>query len=112
MMPALSFMAMAAFLGMMLPAHAHTAASGWAYDMSCCSTQDCTAVPDGRVTAGPDGWQVSLQPGDHPFAPDGMSVVVPYADKRNRVSGDDLFHICIGRITRNILCVYAPPMGF
>jgi hypothetical protein len=111
MMPALSLLAMAAFLGMMLPARAHDAPSGWAYSSDCCSSIDCYEVPDGRVTAAADGWRIKLQPGDHPFVPRGLTATVPYGDARVRQSGDEHFHVCLSMSTSHVLCVYAPPMG-
>jgi len=48
---------------------AHDAASGWAYDPFCCNgdseTGDCQMIPSKSVKVTPNGYRVTLVPGDH-----------------------------------------------
>lgn len=93
-------------------AAAHTAASGWQYDTVCCSGMDCHEIPDSAVSATSDGYQVTIQPGQHPFITDKTgprTYVVPYSKARQ--SKDEHFHLCIRPSDQNFLCLYAPPQG-
>jgi hypothetical protein len=94
-----------------LPTRAHNAPSGWAYDGSCCSTRDCMPIPTEAVTTAPDGYRVELPPGLHPFAPGGISLLIPYDSPKLRPSGDNLYHLCITP-AGGVPCLYQPPQGF
>ncbi len=82
-----------------VPALAHEAPSGWAYDAACCHNRDCRPVQPGEVTAGPSGYLI---------APTGE--VVPYSSAKVRPSGDGSMHRCmIGGDTSNpTICIYVP----
>jgi hypothetical protein len=95
-------------LFMALPLRAHQAEAGWLYDSSCCSGEDCAQVPDGLVTPTPDGYRVQIGVDDHPLAFGPIDVVIPYGDKRIVHSHDEHFHVCIGKTTNSIFCVYVP----
>lgn len=96
---------------------AHEAASGWSYDISCCSDRDCQAVPSGMVRATPDGWLVQIPPGVHLTAPDGFEAIVPWDSPQIRPAQDGMFHPCIApaagshRPAPVLLCLYVPEMG-
>jgi hypothetical protein len=87
---------------------AHQAEEGWLYDSSCCSGEDCAQVSDGLVTPTPEGWRVRIGVDDHPLAFGLIDVVIPYGDKRIVHSHDEHFHVCIGKTTNSIFCVYVP----
>ncbi len=93
------------------PVLAHTAVAGWPYDKECCSGLDCAPVANAQVTATPEGWLVRIRPGDHPLAVHATTKLIPYGDRKIRVSGDENFHVCLGARTQTIFCVYVPPMG-
>lgn len=87
------------------------------YDPACCSDQDCARVSPSKVTAGPDGWIVELQPGDHPLVSTFVSHTVPYGDRKERQSMDGEFHACVhlpGPVHegQGLICLYVPPMAF
>lgn len=86
-------------------------AHGW-YDPACCSGQDCMAVPVNSITPTPDGWLVDIQPGEHPLVSHRLTQIVPYDDRKARVSQDQDFHACVGKHTQSLFCIYTPPMGF
>jgi hypothetical protein len=101
--------------------HAHEAPSGWQYDSWCCNTRDCAKIPASAVRAGRFGYEVVLQPGEHPMVPDGYAFVVPYTATEGgraqlRISQDGDYHACI--LPANSIrkepeprCFYAPPPG-
>ena len=72
-------------------AAAHDAPSGWAYGSECCSTMDCFEEQDKNV-----------------------GEVIPYADKRVKISKDAKYHRCtrLGdpKMPRSI-CIYVPNRG-
>lgn len=80
-------------------AKAHNAPSGWQYDLSCCSDQDCGPVEDGVVTERKDGIHV-----------EGHGVLSE-TDPRVRWSRDGQDHLCLSP-TNKLLCVYRKPKGF
>lgn len=103
-------------LGAVLAAHAlcwtvlltgearpHSAPSGWAYPLECCSNQDCREVADADVFEGPDGYRLVAS-----------GEVVPYADARVKDSPDGRFHWCStgGSDTGRTICLFVPPRGF
>ena len=89
---------------------AHEAPSGWEYDAACCSDRDCGVMPFNRVTPGPDGWRVRVEPGEHHYYPGALDVVVPYDSRQIRHSQDTEFHLCLTS-TGHLLCLYVPPLG-
>lgn len=86
-------------------AKAHSAPTGWIYPSECCSGRDCAEIPTSAVKEGPNGYQVTLLPGQHPMikaAP--HSFLVPYGTEK--VSPDGLYHACLSPTLR-LLCFYA-----
>ena len=92
------------------PAAAHKAKSGMAYEAWCCSGKDCAEIPDESVSAGPDGWVVTLWPGQHPMVTKPIHRVIPY--RTARPSEDGRFHLCLWPTEADDRCFYAPPQGF
>lgn len=80
-----------------------TFAHSW-YDPWCCNERDCAPIPFRAVEAGPDGWIVTLEPGDHPIVQSRVVHVVPYADMRPSQDGD--FHACILHDKGAMRCFY------
>ena len=74
------------------------AAHAW-YDYDCCSGRDCQALPDQSVDATAAGWLVKLS-----------GEVIPYGDKRERVSPDTQFHGC-QKPDGTMRCLYVPTPG-
>ena len=100
----------AAALAVMAPtASAHQAPSGWTYPLACCSNRDCTRIADDRVRITPDGYVVSLQPGDHDFVPEAaVTFPIPFDDAQHAPDGE--YHICIDE-QMNLLCFFAGAVG-
>jgi hypothetical protein len=91
-------------------AHAHQAPSGWTYDAWCCNTMDCAKIPARSVKPGPNGYTVTLNPGDHPMIVAPQSYFIPYG--KERPSGDMDFHACILPGQLDVMrCFYAPEGG-
>jgi hypothetical protein len=104
-----------AFLGFLfaVPALAHMAKSGWAYDADCCSDRDCAEQPDEMFEEVPGGWLIK---------PSG--VVVPHNSvtyPKDKMSKDEHFHLCTGAdmlghgagdpASKSVYCLYRPPFG-
>lgn len=83
---------------------------GQEYSSFCCSGSDCAPIPATAVTAGPNGWRVTLGPGDHPLARNQVSHLVPYGTERRAVDGR--YHACLFPTEQTLRCFYAPPQGF
>jgi hypothetical protein len=88
------------------PLRAHS----W-YDHDCCNTTDCFPVADAVVTATPNGWLVRIKPGDHPLAFKESTFLVPYTNDKVRMSQDEKFHVCLGKHTNTLFCIYVPGTG-
>ena len=84
---------------MTLTLAAHEAPLGWAYDYECCSGVDCRQAKVREVI---DGYIVPS--GD----------LIPYGDKRVRLSKDEFFHwrTVRGEDGTPTLCLYVPNRGF
>lgn len=82
---------------------AHDAPSGWSYPFSCCSNQDCRPVATKAISEKPQGYVINI-----------TGEVVPYADKRVRVSPDGEFHWCsvAGEEKSRTLCLFVPPHSY
>lgn len=100
--------------GAAFPAVAHEAQTGMVYEPFCCNgdanTGDCFQIPSETVKAGPDGYQVTLRPGDHPLVTAPQSWIVPYKDARPATDG--AFHACLFPKETDMRCLYAPGQGF
>ncbi|WP_271899220.1 hypothetical protein [Candidatus Phyllobacterium onerii] len=85
------------------PAAAHEAPSGWAYGSECCSTMDCFEEQDKNVETASNGFHIK-----------NTGEVIPYADKRVKMSKDAKYHRCtrLGdpKMPRSI-CIYVPNRG-
>lgn len=82
---------------------------GWSYPAICCSNRDCAPIPDSAVKTGPDGYRVTLMPGDHPFVDTQVSYLIPYKEAKD--SPDGIHHICLNPDGK-MLCFFSPPRGF
>lgn len=65
------------------------------YPSECCSGQDCDRIEASAVKTPPDGYLVTLPAGGHSQVHEARQWLVPYADKRIRVSPDEHYHACI-----------------
>lgn len=72
------------------------------YHLECCSGRDCSPVVDSEVKATPSGWFIRR-----------TGETIPYGDeKREKLSEDGRFHICILPWRPNeVRCLYVPPGG-
>lgn len=68
------------------------------YEAECCNTSDCRPAQPDEVRELADGYHV-------------WGTVVPYGDKRIRVSVDNDFHVCGFQRSRFVRCIYVPGRG-
>lgn len=69
---------------------------------------DCDQIPDHAVKVGPDGYVVTLEPGEHPMVKERMTFVVPYSEAEK--SPDGRAHICISPTLKR-RCFFIGHMG-
>lgn len=81
------------------------------YDPACCSGEDCARITTSAVSVAPEGWHITLGAGDHPMLQGDFEQVFKWDDRRIRKSQDGDFHICIGRATAYVYCLYVPEFG-
>lgn len=88
-------------LAFIQPVAAHEAPQGWRYPARCCWSPatapagrpgDCDEIPTSSVKVGPDGYVVTLQPGDHPMVKEPITFTFPY--DKTETSPDGLYHVC------------------
>ena len=91
-----------------LTVNAHQAPSGWSYPVQCCSGIDCGEIPTSAVKETPDGYRVTLKPGDHVMIQAPFDTVVPYA--KAKAAPDGAYHICLSPALQ-VLCFFAGPRG-
>jgi len=95
-------------------ATAHDAATGWSYDPYCCNGNaehgDCQMIPSKTVAITPDGYRVTLRPGDHRLVTRSHVFLLPMT--RAMHSGDSDYHICLFPNEDTPRCFYAPDMGY
>jgi hypothetical protein len=91
------------------PAWGHTAPTGWAYDNFCCGGQDCQSITLDHVEITPEGYVVTLGPGDHKTAKREHRKMFRYEDVRR--SQDENFHACILPNSQELRCLYVPDFG-
>jgi hypothetical protein len=87
---------------------AHQAPTGWAYPFECCAGIDCAEIPANAVKETPDGYRVTLSPGEHPMVKAPFAAVVPYASARS--APDGAYHICLSAQLK-VLCFFAGSRG-
>jgi hypothetical protein len=86
-------------LALAVKAVAHEAVSGFVYPASCCwgpsagRTGDCGEIPNASVREGPNGYELSLVPGDHPKVNAPLKLTVPYG--KEQISPDSKYHVCL-----------------
>lgn len=91
--------ALASLIAMAVNAYSHEAASGFQYPAACCwgpaagRTGDCGEIPSKSVREGPNGYELSLIPGDHPKITAPLHLTVPYG--KEQVSPDSKYHVCL-----------------
>lgn len=97
---------------------AHTTATGIAYPPSCCNSAathpngDCAPISSANVVARPDGYHVTLKPGQHPkLLTKGYSAIIPYKLARALPVDDGQFHICLSTDGQVRYCFFAPGQG-
>lgn len=72
---------------------------GWAYPIRCCwgpatgRTGDCGMIPASSVVEGPNGFEITLVPGEHPKVTAPLQLTVPYGKEEH--SPDGAFHLCL-----------------
>lgn len=59
---------------------------------------DCDAIPTSAVKVGPDGYVVTLNPGDHPMVKEPLTFVFPY--DKTETSLDGGYHVCFSSIMK------------
>jgi hypothetical protein len=93
------------------PAFAHMAPSGMKYDAYCCQGTevhgDCAPIPSSDVRATPDGWVITIRPGDHPMATKVHVFTKEYGSEHHSTDGQ--YHLCLFPNENNVQCFYAPP---
>jgi hypothetical protein len=88
--------------------HAHQAPSGWSYPVRCCSGIDCGEIPASAVKEPPQGYRITLKPGDHVMVKAPFETTVPYAAAKP--ARDGAYHICLSPALK-VLCFFAGPRG-
>lgn len=105
-------------LALLLAALAAPAAAHSWYDPACCSGNDCAMVKPSAVEITPDGYRVTLEPGDHPIVAVRTIAIIPFGHKRERRSRDGDWHVCVahspawepGGEGQHVYCLYTPDM--
>lgn len=96
-----------------ISARAHDAPSGIPYPARCCWSPeaapagrpgDCDEIPTKAVKVGPEGYIVTLSPGDHPMVKAPLRVVVPY--EKAEPAQDGMYHICFA-YDMSVRCFFA-----
>lgn len=91
------------------PAFAHQAPTGWAYPFECCSNKDCGEIPASAVVEGPNGFVVTILPGQHDMVKDApVQYLIPYGTEKP--SPDGLTHICLNPALK-MLCFFTGNRG-
>lgn len=75
-------------------AYSHEASMGWKYPFSCCGEGDCSQIAGESVKQTPNGYEISLLPGEHPqIKTKSFHYMVPYAIARTSLDGE--YHLCL-----------------
>jgi hypothetical protein len=116
MIPAFIAVWFSALFAALTPAWAHQAPSGVPYLPSCCSKEDCGAMPDSAVEELGGGYvRMTFKPGSHPmWGPERThDLVVDFEPKHRRDPLDGDWHGCIDP-RRDVveICYHPPARGF
>lgn len=90
-----------------------TRAHSW-FDPWCCNDRDCQPIPDSAVKITPQGYVITLAPGDHPMLAketQTRTYTVPYANARVSLDPEQRFYACIYPDPSSMRCFYAKPSG-
>lgn len=94
-------------------AEAHQSPGGMVYDPICCNGDgehgDCAPIPSRDVSIGRTGYNITLNPGDHPGVHVTHNFTEPF--KAARISTDGQYHVCLYPTENYLRCFYAPPQG-
>lgn len=88
-------------------------AHSW-FDPWCCNDRDCQPIPDSAVKITPQGYVITLNPGDHPMLSKETgprTYTVPYANARVSLDPEQKFFACIYPDPSSMRCFYAKPSG-
>jgi hypothetical protein len=93
---------------------AHESHKGFKYESYCCNgnaeTGDCQMIPEKSVRITPNGYEVSLAPGDHRLVTRKHQFNWSQGDARRSEDGE--YHLCLYPNEDTPRCFYAPDMGF
>ena len=92
-----------ATLGLLGPARAHDAPTGWKYPWACCASLDCQQVKSSAIEEKAEGYIIQS-----------TGEVVGYRDKRVKDSPDGEYHWCAhraGNDAGHTICLFVPPKG-
>lgn len=103
---------LAALLAGPAMAHAHSFYTGKKNPVSgfgCCNNVDCQPIPQSSVKPTDDGWQITLNPGDHPRVTKPHVFIVPHNEVLFSPDGEP--HACLYPTEDTIRCVFVPSGG-
>jgi hypothetical protein len=93
---------------------AHEALTGWKYEAFCCNGNehngDCQMISTKNVRVTPQGYDISLRPGEHRLVTRRHDFSVPQSQTRR--SGDEEYHLCLYPDEDTLRCFYAPDMAY
>lgn len=88
-------------------------AHSW-YDATCCSDRDCAPIPDHAVKVTPQGYEVTLMPGEHPLVKQRLFQIIPFGSEDVLPSQDLHYHACVigsPTVIQHIVCFYVVGAG-
>lgn len=95
------------------PAGAHQSPTGFKFSSWCCNGNsehgDCQQIPASAVEELPDGYRITLKPGDHHM----VTKEHVFFKKPDEVkfTDDGNFYACLYPDEDTLRCFYAPPLG-
>lgn len=94
--------------------YAHESHTGMKYEAYCCNgnsnTGDCQDIPFSSVRIMSDGYEITIEPGQHRLVT--KRHVFKVAFQVARQSTDNEYHLCLYPNEDTFRCLYAPPMSF
>ena len=96
------WLAVVAIYGFAISARAHSF-----YDPWCCNQRDCQPIPAHAVEIVPEGYRVTLKPGEHHMVNETVVHVVPFSEARD--APDGAYHACLYPTQHVMRCFYRPP---